>query len=565
LIRGVRGGLCIVRLCVTVVWSSLVGVMLRSGGIFMMKGAHALVLGPHPRSIVVVGRQRSSVIRSVCLSLSSCTAVRTSLSATLSSTRRWDVQPSNSAGYRPFSSGPRNGDALAPSGHAQSLGPKFTVNIDDFTRRRGRPSDLNAQDRPKGVNKRPPNPETITAPKERVKRKVAIAFGYVGTNYSGLQYNPVAHVRTIEGVIKDALASLGYIKPANQDNLAKIGWSRSSRTDKGVHAARILVSAKLEFKSDLEPTEEFETEELKKQAERERKRNSHNNNNNQINEAQLSRGTLRYHDIIDELNSVLPSDVRALSCIRVPGGFNSRQTCTWREYEYIFPAEMLLSRATLDKFKQQEQGIDATVFESEEFKVAMERCQTALRKMEGTQSFHNFHRLSGKNLRSRTKGRPDRRSRVGDATRDTEASTVSADSDDAMFAKSLALEEEMEASDDHNNNQNDEEDDEDVGDADADAEVGSDDVASAERYENLSQFDLNNLPPNKEFIRDFVIEKVFYDWKPTPRTICAKTKRSVYICEAELLWSLKTKEAEEIKLQTPIVKVLVRGQSFMLQ
>jgi len=40
----------------------------------------------------------------------------------------------------------------------------------------------------------------------------------------------------VEDVLQAALDAAGCILPSNFGNLQKIGWSRSSRTDKGVHA-----------------------------------------------------------------------------------------------------------------------------------------------------------------------------------------------------------------------------------------------------------------------------------------------------------------------------------------
>lgn len=92
-----------------------------------------------------------------------------------------------------------------------------------------------------------PNREPLTGERARwKKRKVALVVGYVGTGYYGLQFNQrMAHLPTIEGEIEDALFRAGHIAESNYRDLAKIGWSRSSRTDKGVHAARLVLNAKL--------------------------------------------------------------------------------------------------------------------------------------------------------------------------------------------------------------------------------------------------------------------------------------------------------------------------------
>ena len=72
-----------------------------------------------------------------------------------------------------------------------------------------------------------------------VKRKVAIVGGYMGTGYHGLQLND--NVNTIENEIRRAIFDAGAIRASNFDDLGKIDWARSSRTDKGVHAGCIVV------------------------------------------------------------------------------------------------------------------------------------------------------------------------------------------------------------------------------------------------------------------------------------------------------------------------------------
>ena len=64
------------------------------------------------------------------------------------------------------------------------------------------------------------------------KKTVALVFGYVGTDYHGLQMIDPA-VKTIEREVENALYSIGCILPTNRQQLDRIGWSRSSRTDKG--------------------------------------------------------------------------------------------------------------------------------------------------------------------------------------------------------------------------------------------------------------------------------------------------------------------------------------------
>ena len=93
-----------------------------------------------------------------------------------------------------------------------------------------------------------------------VKRKVGLHLGYVGTDYSGnlfrtsvqdhlrsercagLQFSSLEHVKTIESVLLAALRASGCVTESNAVSLSKINWSRSSRTDKGVHSLATVTS-----------------------------------------------------------------------------------------------------------------------------------------------------------------------------------------------------------------------------------------------------------------------------------------------------------------------------------
>jgi tRNA pseudouridine38-40 synthase len=127
------------------------------------------------------------------------------------------------------------------------------------------------------------------------KRVVAMVVGYVGSSYHGLQMtDPI--LSTVEKELEMALYSVGSIIPSNHGDLSKIGWSRSSRTDRGVHAARLVISAKLE----LDPLWEY-----------------------------------NMSDFVRKVNEVLPEDIRLYSCLRVNKGFRARESCHWRYNKHI--------------------------------------------------------------------------------------------------------------------------------------------------------------------------------------------------------------------------------------
>ena len=159
------------------------------------------------------------------------------------------------------------------------------------------------------------------------KRKVALVISYVGSNYHGLQLNPNKNenIKFIEGELLQALYSIGAILPTN--NLDRIDWSRSSRTDKGVHAARLVISAKLEILPEWLPTFDLPVGER------------------QSKHLEYLEGRARIKNLIEELNKKLPSDIRAISCIRINKSFVARNACSWREYEYVLPLSLLLAPA----------------------------------------------------------------------------------------------------------------------------------------------------------------------------------------------------------------------------
>lgn len=76
-----------------------------------------------------------------------------------------------------------------------------------------------------------------------MKKKVSLVYGFVGSRYYGLQYN--GDSPTIEREILKALNLAGYIADSNALAPNKVSLSRSSRTDKGVHAARTVMCLKL--------------------------------------------------------------------------------------------------------------------------------------------------------------------------------------------------------------------------------------------------------------------------------------------------------------------------------
>jgi tRNA pseudouridine38-40 synthase len=136
------------------------------------------------------------------------------------------------------------------------------------------------------------------------KRKYAILFGYVGENYHGLQLNLGTDVPTIEAAMLKACHEAGLISDDNMDAKVshKIQWQRASRTDKGVHALRNIISCKF-----LNPPDGEEK-------------------------------------CVERLNALLPKDIRIYELRPVTASFNSYLFCTGRKYDYYLPTYGLLGQ-----------------------------------------------------------------------------------------------------------------------------------------------------------------------------------------------------------------------------
>lgn len=180
------------------------------------------------------------------------------------------------------------------------------------------------------------------------KRKVALFVGYEGTRYRGLQIQPsqrgaewAAQVPslTVEDVLEDAIYKSGGILESNRGSLGKIGWCRSSRTDKRVHSLSTVISLKLECDPEV-----FESE---------------------------PDGA----SIVSGINAHLPDDVMVFSVQRVVKSFDARRECIRRYYEYYIPVSFL----SLAK-REAAGSIDDVI----------DRLGDAWRSYEGYHAFHNF-------------------------------------------------------------------------------------------------------------------------------------------------------------------------------
>eukprot|EP00474_Spongospora_subterranea_P004633 CRZ05091.1 hypothetical protein [Spongospora subterranea] len=134
----------------------------------------------------------------------------------------------------------------------------------------------------------------------RHKQNLAMVVAYVGSNYRGIQKQPEqTGIPTIERELEQCLYKIGCIRESNFGHLDKIGWSRSSRTDAGVHSTGTICSAKL-----------------------------------LLNDLAIS--TLPV-----DMNKLLPSDIRVLAVSAVPKSWRARFKNAQRVYEYLVPLHCL--------------------------------------------------------------------------------------------------------------------------------------------------------------------------------------------------------------------------------
>ncbi|WOG95117.1 hypothetical protein DCAR_0314419 [Daucus carota subsp. sativus] len=144
------------------------------------------------------------------------------------------------------------------------------------------------------------------------KKKVVMRVGYIGTDYRGLQKQPdQPSLSTIEGELEIALYKAGGIRDSNFGNLHKIGWGRSSRTDKGVHSLATMISLKMEI-----PVYAWKEDP------------------NGI-------------SLANHINSYLPRSIRVFSVLPSQRSFDARRECNIRKYSYLLPAEIIGIKDTL--------------------------------------------------------------------------------------------------------------------------------------------------------------------------------------------------------------------------
>ncbi|CAM1296190.1 PUS1 (predicted), partial [Pycnogonum litorale] len=200
-----------------------------------------------------------------------------------------------------------------------------------------------AVDENDAISKRPkteisPADKDETLVPSRVKKKMyAMLLSYSGTGYYGMQRNPGNGLKTIEGDLLSSLLASGIIDRELCDHPQMMWFQRSARTDKGVSAARQIVSLKLPVDHD---------------------------------------------NLIETVNSNLPPQIRLVAIKQAKNKFNAKTHCDARTYSYITPTYAFAPLETII---------------TEAFRITDEQCkeiQSILDMYKGSHYYHNF--TSGK-------------------------------------------------------------------------------------------------------------------------------------------------------------------------
>ena len=152
---------------------------------------------------------------------------------------------------------------------------------------------------------------------KKSKKRAAFLLGYLGTNYGGFQINEGQ--RTLQAEVELALVRSQLLTVQNFGYPSKYGWSTSGRTDKGVHAAAQVVSAKIEIAPDQ-----------------------------------------TMDDVREALNNKLPEDIRVLDVVKVTRSFCAKTSRDMVRYQYMIPSFALFDPDALTQLF--EKHVDNYIF-----------------------------------------------------------------------------------------------------------------------------------------------------------------------------------------------------------
>ena len=239
------------------------------------------------------------------------------------------------------------------------------------------------------------------------KKPAALLVGYAGGSFRGNTVNhELPRGSTVDDVLEDALFAAGGVKTSNYRSraLARLKWSRSSRTDKGVSSLATVVSLRLELDPAVWDADQG--------------------------------GDYEAKALCAKINAHLPETVRVFGVYSTPKSFQARRACVRRTYDYLLPARCLgiSSLGTASSgVASPGMGIPGDVpWPGAPCASAQSPAETlalfrdALSKFEGSHYFHNYTRRAaysrGKDTDGNGKGRGSRdRTLVSDRASDADS------------------------------------------------------------------------------------------------------------------------------------------------
>ena len=262
------------------------------------------------------------------------------------------------------------------------------------------------------------------------KKPAALLVGYAGGSFRGNTVNhELPRGSTVDDVLEDALFAAGGVKTSNYRSraLARLKWSRSSRTDKGVSSLATVVSLRLELDPAVWDADQG--------------------------------GDYEAKALCAKINAHLPETVRVFGVYSTPKSFQARRACVRRTYDYLLPARCLgiSSLGTASSgVASPGMGIPGDVpWPGAPCASAQSPAETlalfrdALSKFEGSHYFHNYTRRAaysrGKDTAGNGKGRGSRdRTLVFDRASDADSDVLDFEAEEAQTEETLERGEEDE-------------------------------------------------------------------------------------------------------------------------
>ena len=260
------------------------------------------------------------------------------------------------------------------------------------------------------------------------KKPAALLVGYAGGSFRGNTVNhELPRGSTVDDALEDALFAAGGVKTSNYRSraLARLKWSRSSRTDKGVSSLATVVSLRLELDPAVWDADQG--------------------------------GDYEAKALCAKINARLPETVRVFGVYSTPKSFQARRACVRRTYDYLLPARCLgISSQGTQGTASSGVGIPGDVpWPGAPRAAAQSPAETlalfrdALSKFEGSHYFHNYTRRAaysrGKDTDGNGKGRGSRgRDLSPDRASDADSDVLDSETEEAETEEALERGEEDE-------------------------------------------------------------------------------------------------------------------------